>query len=237
MSGESAFVIMPRNRYRLDITMLLYHRILAAIVISLTVFGLSSCVRTSEAVFNQASVYDAVVTTENTPLDAELEESYTTKVPVYKVGGNYYVLAEPAELELHTGQLIIYPDQVDSSRLVYAEATGSKAYYEVELQELRGSTCCVFAEDLSSPLSTLPKDCTEPVGLYGMRAYRILPTSHDAVCLYNADDYAVVRMDADERLTWRALYAYPAAGILYVCVDLPGSIIMTPLYLLYEMCR
>lgn len=237
MSGESAFVIMPRNRYRLDITMLLYHRILAAIVISLTVFGLSSCVRTSEAVFNQASVYDAVVTTENTPLDAELEESYTTKVPVYKVGGKYYVLAEPAELELHTGQLIIYPDQVDSSRLVYAGATGSKAYYEVELQKNGSLTSCVFAEDVNHPLTALPMDCKKPVAYYAMRPYRILPSSHDAACHYNGKKRAVARVKDGERLTWRALYAYPGAALLYVCVDLPGSIIMTPCYLLYEACQ
>ena len=237
MSGELAFVIMPRNRYRLDITMLLYHRILAAIVISLTVFGLSSCVRTSEAVFNQTSVYDAIVTTENTPLDAELEESYTTKVPVYKVGGKYYVLAEPAELELHTGQLIIYPDQVDSSRLVYAEATGSKAYYEVELHNYGSISCCVFAEDLNHPLTALPMDCKKPVAYYAMRPYRIFPSSQDATCLYDGKNRAVARVKDDERLTWRALYAYPGAALLYVCVDLPGSIIMTPCYLLYETCN
>lgn len=235
LSGESAFVIMPRNRYRLDITMLLYHRILAAIVISLTVFGLSSCVRTGEGVFNQASVYDAIVTTENMPPDSE--ESYTTKVPVYRVGGRYYVQAEPAELERRIGQLIIYPDQVDSSRLVCAEATGSKAYYEVELHNYGSISCCVFAEDLSNPLAALPLDCKKPVGYYGMKPYRFLLTSHDAACLYDGKNRAVARVKDDERLTWRALYAYPGAALLYVCVDLPGSIIMTPCYLLYEACK
>ena len=237
LSGESAFVIMPRNRYRLDITMLLYHRILAAIVICLIALGMSSCVRTSEGVFNQASVYDAIVTTENMPLDAELEESYTTKVPVYKVGGKYYVLAEPAELELRTGQLIIYPDQVDSSRLVYAGATGSKAYYEVELHNYGSISCCVFAEDLSNPLAALPLDCKKPVGYYGMKPYRFVLTSRDAACLYDGKKRAVARVKDDEKLTWRALYAYPGAALLYVCVDLPGSIIMTPCYLLYEACK
>lgn len=219
-------------------TMPRYQRILVAIVICLVALGMSSCVRTSEAVFNQASVYDAVVTTENTPLDAELEEFYTTKVPVYKVGGKYYVLAEPAELELHTGQLIIYPDQADSSRLVYAEATGSKAYYEVELHNYGSLTCCVFAEDLSNPLTALPMDCKKPVAYYAMRPYRIfLPSSHDAACLYDGKNRAVARVKDDERLTWRALYAYPGAALLYVCVDLPGSIIMPPCYLLYEVCK
>ncbi len=218
-------------------TMPAYPRIISAIVLCLALVGLSSCVRTSEAVFHHAYVCDAVVTTENNSPDSDVAKFASTKVPVYKVGSKYYVQGEPAELYSRIGKLIIFQDESDSSHLVYASATGSKAYYEVELQELSGSTCCVFAEDLSSPLSTLPKDCTEPVGLYGMRAYRILPTSHDSSCLYNAKDHAVVRMDADERLTWRALYAYPAAGLLYVCVDLPGSIIMTPLYLLYEMCR
>lgn len=219
-------MIMPR-----------YQRILVAIVICLVALGMSSCVRTSEAVFNQASVYDAVVTTENTPLDAELEESYTTKVPVYKVGGKYYVLAEPAELELHTGQLIIYPDQADSSRLVYAGATGSKAYYEVELHNYGSISRCVFAEDLSNPLTALPMDCKKPVAYYAMRPYRIIPSSHDAACHYNGKKRAVARVKDDERLTWRALYAYPGAALLYVCVDLPGSIIMTPCYLLYETCN
>ena len=218
-------------------TMPRYQRILVAIVICLVALGMSSCVRTSEAVFNQASVYDAIVTTENTPLDAELEESYTTKVPVYKVGGKYYVQAEPAELERRIGQLIIYPDQVDSSRLVYAEATGSKAYYEVELQKNGSLTSCVFAEDVSHPLTALPMDCKKPVAYYAMRPYRILPSSHDAACLYDGKNRAVARVKDDERLTWRALYAYPGAVLLYVCVDLPGSIIMTPCYLLYEACQ
>ena len=215
----------------------LYHKILTTIVICLAAVGMSSCVRTSEGVFNQASVYDAIVTTENMPLDAELEESYTTKVPVYKVGGRYYVLAEPAELELHTGQLIIYPDQEDSSRLVYAGATGSKAYYEVELHNYGSISCCVFAEDLSNPLAALPLDCKKPVAYYAMCPYRILPSSDDAACLYDGKNRAVARVKDDERLTWRALYAYPGAALLYVCVDLPGSIIMTPCYMLYEACK
>ena len=215
----------------------LYHKILTTIVICLAAVGMSSCVRTSEAVFNQASVYDAIMTTENSAPDAADGYSAQTKVPVYKVGGRYYVQAEPVVLERRIGQLIIYPDQVDTSHLVYAESTGSKAYYEVELHNYGSITCCVFVEDLSTPLKALPLDCKKPVGYYGMRPYRFLLTSHDAACLYDGKNRAVARVKDDERLTWRALYAYPGAALLYVCVDLPGSIIMTPCYMLYEACK
>lgn len=228
---------MPRDRYCLVMAMPLYHKILTAIVICLAAVGMSSCVRTSEGVFNQASVYDAIMTTENSAPDAADGYSAQTKVPVYKVGGRYYVQAEPVVLERRIGQLIIYPDQVDTSHLVYAESTGSKAYYEVELHNYGSITCCVFAEDLSNPLKALPVDCKKPVGYYGMRPYRFVLTSHDAACLYDGKNRAVARVKDDERLTWRALYAYPGAALLYVCVDLPGSIIMTPCYLLYEACK
>ncbi|MBQ4635710.1 MAG: hypothetical protein IJB64_04665 [Akkermansia sp.] len=215
-------------------------KILATTALCLAAVGLSSCMRTGESMLSHANWYQAIVTTEyeqHNDNKGKDDASMEFKVPVYQVGNKYYVQGEKAVLHYRIGKLLVFPDELLNDRYVYAAPNGDKAYYEVEFQESTNEKLWLFAEDLSTPLRDLPKENQKAIGCYAMRAYRSLPGSVECGGYFKDKGYAVARIQTKPRLSWRALYAYPAAAALFICVDVPASCIITPCYLLYEFVQ
>lgn len=198
-------------------------------IFSATVIGLPCMIACS---YTQSSLklaehsmnHHAVISTEYTPT------KNTVQIPVYMRDGKYYVLAERVVLHKHVPllqKIDIGGATESATRYEYHHNTGPKAYYEVKITNTDEKKYCVFSPSLNSP--TLHFNAT-PAPTF----VDFMPVSN-MVQVCEKEGNVQIFNHTEEKFSWRAIYAVPAAGIAFVVLDVPSFILGFSGYLINEM--
>lgn len=179
----------------------------------------------SAPVMSLGTAYEGVMVAEHIPgkyaEHCDVLDIAECTTPVYKVANQHYVAGKAVSLRerklryWHAADIHLHCNYTRTS------ANEPIAYYPVMLaKDSAGNTYCQFEQDIAHPLTTLPEQARKPVGFY---PFNKRYTSH---CACNGHAHNV-KITKDSRLTPHALYAYPAAALLFVGVDLPCGIVIT----------
>lgn len=212
---------MKRLRKILKITGLIYLLCLA----TLSLACLISCRYTlcGYKLATHAMDYHAVVSSEIK------RDAHQILLPVYEQNGKYYALAESVVLRKYA-PLSIKMDIGDSSQsdsgYEYHHSVAGKAYYELQIEDDQVGKRCIFApSSLESPLDLHATPAPAFVGF--------VPVAN-MVLTCEKDGKTQIFNFAEERFSWRALYAVPAAGVALLAVDAPVFVISCTVYLARE---
>ena len=205
---------------------------------------------TGEYMLEQRLDRQFIITTEcrHTP-----ETSQRASIPVYQVGDKYYVAAEHVTSRWNRRILASVGSAPDSS-CVNQYAEGEKKYYEVERADSTGTPCFSAPSGTDEPAlpsitsmqddiypaeadsscvptficrrdarATMPQlvslpDADRPHTLAYLRGAPSLTTGKDG-------STQLMLTEVHAELSWRSLYAVPAAAVLFVAVDIPFDII------------
>lgn len=156
-------------------------------------------------------------------------------VPVYKVGEKYYVAAERVSAQRNK-RLLTSVGSASPHPYYFYHREGKKEYYEVERSGCSGE----FSFALPSTGGKLPSPAFTALSgeTPSVLAYFSPEPSYPSVIpagdtgrqapTYTCEKSGDIQFrltDSRERLSWRALYAFPAAAVLFVVVDIPFDLI------------
>ncbi len=168
--------------------------------------------------------YHAVISTEYTP------NTNKVQIPVYMQDGKYYALAERVVFRKQVpllNKIDIGGATESGIRYEYHHNTGFKAYYEVQIVNKHSEKYCTFSPSLNSPTLQLNANPT-PTFVGFMPVANIVQ-----VC--NKEGKVQIFNQAEEKFSWRAIYAVPAAGVAFVAIDVPSFVLGFSGYLIREM--
>lgn len=167
--------------------------------------------------------YHAVISSELKQTSSQIQ------LPVYEYGGKYYVLAERVVLRKHV-PLLQKTNIGRSPRsgiwFEYHHNVGDRVYYEVQIIERNSEKLCTFSPGENAPALNIQ---AEPLPTF----VEFLPVANMVQGCHRGGDVQIFNF-GEERFSWRAIYAVPAAGIAFIAIDVPIFIVSATGYLIGE---
>lgn len=181
------------------------------------------------------------------------EANQSVSIPVYQVGNKYYVAAERVTTRTKRS-ILATVGSAPETHYINQYDDGEKKYYEVERADSAGAPCFFVPsekKETSLPSVTSMQDEIHPAGTStsgvptficrrdaraAMPQLESLPDAelpHTLAHLRGAPSLTtgkdgspqLMLTEVHESLSWRSLYAVPAAAVLFVAVDIPFDII------------